>query len=141
MRLDQFTVKAQEALTSAQTLAEKSDHPEVTSEHLLKTLLEHEGGVVPAALGKLGVALEQVEHFQPGEVHATWEISRNLVEQIQVFSGIYRPAHCAVILGMVHMQDTEALGVFVEEGHHVLALVFLLGFFPGGFQALEGAQL
>ncbi|HYN02009.1 MAG TPA: Clp protease N-terminal domain-containing protein, partial [Vicinamibacteria bacterium] len=55
MRLDQFTVKAQEALTSAQTLAEKSDHPEVTTEHLLKTLLEQEGGVVPSALGKLGV--------------------------------------------------------------------------------------
>ena len=55
MRLDQFTVKAQEALTAAQTLAEKSDHPEVTTEHLLKTLLEQEGGVVPSALGKLGV--------------------------------------------------------------------------------------
>ncbi len=55
MRLDQFTLKGQEALTSAQTLAEKSDHPEVTTEHLLKTLLEQEGGVVPAALGKLGV--------------------------------------------------------------------------------------
>ena len=54
MRLDQFTVKAQEALTTAQTLAEKSDHPEVTTEHLLKTLLEQEGGVVPSALGKLG---------------------------------------------------------------------------------------
>jgi len=54
MRLDQFTVKAQEALTTAQTLAEKSDHPEVTPEHLLKTLLEQEGGVVPSALGKLG---------------------------------------------------------------------------------------
>src|SRR5512136_957562 len=55
MRLDQFTVKAQEALAAAQALGEKSDHPEVTTEHLLKTLLEQEGGVVPAALGKLGV--------------------------------------------------------------------------------------
>src|SRR5262245_26018101 len=55
MRLDQFTVKAQEALTSAQTGAEKADHPEVTPEHLLEALLEQEGGVVPAALGKLGV--------------------------------------------------------------------------------------
>jgi ATP-dependent Clp protease ATP-binding subunit ClpB len=55
MRLDQFTVKAQEALASAQTSAEKSDHPEVTPEHLLKALLEQEGGVVPGALGKLGV--------------------------------------------------------------------------------------
>jgi ATP-dependent Clp protease ATP-binding subunit ClpB len=56
MRLDQFTVKAQEALTTAQTLAEKSDHPEVTAEHLLKALLDQEGGVVPSVLSKLGVS-------------------------------------------------------------------------------------
>jgi len=54
MRLDQFTVKAQEALGAAQTNAEKSDHPEVTPEHLLKALLTQEGGVVPSALGKMG---------------------------------------------------------------------------------------
>ncbi len=54
MRLDQFTLKAQEALSAAQTRAEKSDHPEFTTEHLLAALLEQEGGVVPSALGKLG---------------------------------------------------------------------------------------
>ena len=54
MRLDQFTMKAQEALTTAQADAEKSDHPEVATEHLLRALLNQEGGVVPAALGKLG---------------------------------------------------------------------------------------
>ncbi len=54
MRLDQFTVKAQEALAAAQTAAERSDHPEVTPDHLLKALLEQEGGVVPSALGKMG---------------------------------------------------------------------------------------
>ena len=51
MRMDQFTVKAQEGLGSAQTLAEKSDHPEVTPEHLLRALLDQEGGVVPSILG------------------------------------------------------------------------------------------
>jgi ATP-dependent Clp protease ATP-binding subunit ClpB len=56
MRMDQFTVKAQEALASAQTLAEKADHPEVTTEHLLQALLAQEGGVVPAVLGKLGTS-------------------------------------------------------------------------------------
>src|SRR5260370_655410 len=49
MRLDQFTLKAQEALGAAQTDAEKNDHPEVTPEHLLKALLTQEGGVVPSA--------------------------------------------------------------------------------------------
>jgi ATP-dependent Clp protease ATP-binding subunit ClpB len=61
MRLDQFTVKAQEALSAAQAEAERRDHPEFTPEHLLKALLIQEGGVVPAALGKLGVATEAIE--------------------------------------------------------------------------------
>src|SRR3954469_12543375 len=55
MRMDQFTVKAQEAIAAAQTAAERADHPEVTPEHLLQALATQEGGVVPAALGKLGV--------------------------------------------------------------------------------------
>ena len=54
MRLDQFTVKAQEALTSAQTGAEKADHPEVTPEHLLKALLEQEAGWRPCGAREAG---------------------------------------------------------------------------------------
>ena len=60
MRMDQFTVKAQEALAAAQTAAEKNDHPEVTTEHLLSALLTQEGGVVPALLGKLGIGTEPI---------------------------------------------------------------------------------
>jgi ATP-dependent Clp protease ATP-binding subunit ClpB len=55
MRMDQFTTKAQEALAAAQTAAERSDHPEVTPEHLLQALVSQEGGVVPAALRKMGM--------------------------------------------------------------------------------------
>jgi ATP-dependent Clp protease ATP-binding subunit ClpB len=54
MRMDQFTVKAQEAIAEAQTAAERSDHPEVTPEHVLQALVSQEAGVVPAALGKMG---------------------------------------------------------------------------------------
>jgi len=61
MRLDQFTVKAQEALAAAQTAAERQDHPEVTAEHLLQALLRQEGGVVPALLAKLGVGTPAIE--------------------------------------------------------------------------------
>ena len=61
MRLDQFTVKAQEAILAAQTEAEKADHPEVTTEQLLKALLTQEGGVVPSALGKLGANVGAIQ--------------------------------------------------------------------------------
>src|SRR5438093_3439903 len=80
MRMDQFTVKAQDAITSAQTQAEKRDHPEVTPEHLLQSLLAQEGGVVPAALGKMGLnlgaigqdlarALDALPHTQGAATH------------------------------------------------------------------------
>jgi ATP-dependent Clp protease ATP-binding subunit ClpB len=55
MRMDQFTVKAQEAIAEAQTSAERADNPEVTPEHLLRALVSQEGGVIPAVLGKMGV--------------------------------------------------------------------------------------
>ncbi len=74
MRLDQFTVKAQEALASAQVEAEKADHPEVTPEHLLRMLLGQEGGVVPSALGKLGTNVPalsaEVDRLVAGLPHA-----------------------------------------------------------------------
>jgi ATP-dependent Clp protease ATP-binding subunit ClpB len=56
MRMDQFTIKAQEAIAAAQTAAESADHPEVTPEHLLEALVSQEAGVVPAVLAKMGAS-------------------------------------------------------------------------------------
>jgi ATP-dependent Clp protease ATP-binding subunit ClpB len=55
MRQDQFTVRAQEVLASAQSLAEGADHAEVTPEHVLKAALDQSGGVVSSALERLSV--------------------------------------------------------------------------------------
>ena len=55
MRIDKFTQKGQEALLEAQNLAQKYNHPAVTPEHLLKVLVEQEGGVVPSVLKRIGV--------------------------------------------------------------------------------------
>ena len=55
MRIDKFTQKGQEALIEAQNLAQKYNHPAVKTEHLLKALVEQEGGVVPSVLKRIGV--------------------------------------------------------------------------------------
>jgi ATP-dependent Clp protease ATP-binding subunit ClpB len=60
MNADRFTIKSQEAVRDAGRLAEEHRHPQVTPEHLLAVLLEQEGGIVPAVLGKLGVATSDV---------------------------------------------------------------------------------
>ncbi|UTI64820.1 ATP-dependent chaperone ClpB [Paraconexibacter antarcticus] len=54
MNADRFTIKSQEALQAATTLAENRRHPQVTPEHLLAVLLEQDGGIVGPVLGKLG---------------------------------------------------------------------------------------
>ena len=54
MRLDKFTIKAQEALAAAHAAAEKHAHQEVTPEHVLRALLTQEEGVALAVLRKVG---------------------------------------------------------------------------------------
>ncbi|MCD6290579.1 MAG: ATP-dependent chaperone ClpB [Anaerolineae bacterium] len=54
MRFDRFTQKAQEAVLEAQNLAQEYGHPQIEPEHLLKALIEQEGGVVPAVLNRIG---------------------------------------------------------------------------------------
>ncbi|NPU85754.1 MAG: ATP-dependent chaperone ClpB [Syntrophaceae bacterium] len=61
MRFDKFTLKAQEALQDAQTLAQKSGHQAVEVEHLLLTLLRQTEGVVGEILGKLGADAGKLE--------------------------------------------------------------------------------
>lgn len=61
---NRFTQKSQEAIISAQTLAERNGNSLVEPEHLLFTLLEQTDGVVPQVLGKMsipvGVLLQKV---------------------------------------------------------------------------------
>src|SRR5256886_4104104 len=60
MRLDKLTVKAQEALQAAQSLAGERGHQAVEPEHLLHALIAQKDGVVAPILGKLGVRAETI---------------------------------------------------------------------------------
>jgi ATP-dependent Clp protease ATP-binding subunit ClpB len=54
MRLDKFTVKAQDAISAAQRIAEESGHQMIEDDHLLYALLQEKDGTVEAILEKLG---------------------------------------------------------------------------------------
>jgi ATP-dependent Clp protease ATP-binding subunit ClpB len=60
MNAGKFTEKAQEAISSAQQIAESSNHTQLDVEHLLLALLEQSEGVVPQVLRKLGVDPAQI---------------------------------------------------------------------------------
>ena len=55
MQLDKFTLKSQEAIQTAQQLAQTNGNQELQPEHLLKAILEQPDGVVVPVLQKMGV--------------------------------------------------------------------------------------
>src|SRR5438067_2149684 len=78
MRIDKFTVKAQEAVQEGQALARRAGHPNYEPEHLAKALLDQQDGVVVPVLQKIGSdvrlvrqrvdeALEKLPRMEGGE--------------------------------------------------------------------------
>jgi len=78
MRLDKYTVKAQEAIQEGQALARRADNPNYEPEHLATALLGQKDGIVEPLLrkigvdvklfaGRLGEALQKLPKMQGGE--------------------------------------------------------------------------
>src|SRR4051812_30769164 len=114
MRLDQFTVKAQEAIAAAQAQAEKNDHPEVTTEHLLAALAEQEGGVIPSLLGKLGTNLDAVTRDVARALEALPRTQGASTQISPKLDGLFKQA----------LREAEALkDQYVSTEHLFLALL------------------
>ncbi len=62
MRLEKFTIKAQEAISQSQIIAENLSHQELLLEHLLLALLEQEESIVPTILKKAGINVETLKN-------------------------------------------------------------------------------
>ena len=63
MDINKYTQKSQEAIIKAQSLAVKYHHQEVTSRHLLYSLLLQEDGIIPRLIQKSGADITQVKSF------------------------------------------------------------------------------
>jgi ATP-dependent Clp protease ATP-binding subunit ClpB len=61
MNYEKLTIKAQEAIQQATTLAQKNDHSQVETEHLLLALLRQEDGIVKPIIERLGADIGQIQ--------------------------------------------------------------------------------
>ena len=68
MNINKYTEKAQEAVISAQHLAEEMNHAQIEPEHLLLALVEQQDGIVPALLRKMGVEPKPLADQLRGEL-------------------------------------------------------------------------
>ncbi|MBW1924295.1 MAG: ATP-dependent chaperone ClpB [Deltaproteobacteria bacterium] len=96
MDLNKFTMKSQEALQEAQTMAVRYGHQEVDGEHLLLALLEQSDGLVPRLLQRMEVPVEAFQErvraeldkkprvagpgAEAGKVYITQRLSKLLVK-------------------------------------------------------------
>ncbi len=75
MRFDKLTVKAQEALANAQSLAAEKQHGEVSAIHLLSALLADKEGIIRPLLARLGVDAGQLEAAVDAELERLPSVS------------------------------------------------------------------
>jgi ATP-dependent Clp protease ATP-binding subunit ClpB len=69
MDINRFTEKAQEAIRAAQTVATRYSNQQIEVEHLLLTLLEQQGGLVPSILTRAGVNVESLKQSVENDIN------------------------------------------------------------------------
>src|SRR5215475_4666535 len=75
IRWDKFTVKAQEAVQRANSLASDHGNPELQPVHILAALLEDKEGIVPPVLEKIGIGSQAVLHDVYAEIEKLPKVS------------------------------------------------------------------
>lgn len=68
MNIDQWTIKAQEALQSAQAIARDQSHQALTPLHLLGGMLRDDEGIVAEIIGKLGLKAADIRRLVDIEI-------------------------------------------------------------------------
>jgi ATP-dependent Clp protease ATP-binding subunit ClpB len=116
MQADRFTVKSQEALAAAQSLARARRNPEVAPAHLLVVLLEQEGGIVVPVLRRAGADPERVRRRANEALDALPTISGDASAA---------PALSRQLIEVLNRADEEARGMgdeYVSTEHLLLSL-------------------
>jgi ATP-dependent Clp protease ATP-binding subunit ClpB len=114
MRFDKFTIKSQELIQNAQTLATQYNHQQIEPEHLLTAMLSEKEGVAQAILNKLGVS--------PGSVtQKTTEALKRLPKVTGGGTGYASPA-TQKIMEAAFAQAAKMKDEYVNTEHLLLAI-------------------
>ena len=60
MKLEQYTIKSQEAIQKAQELAIMNNNSQIENIHILKGILEAEENLLPFIFQKMGISIQQI---------------------------------------------------------------------------------
>ena len=115
MNYEKFTIKAQEALSEAASIAQKNDHSQIESEHLLFALLRQENGIAAPIIERIGSDVNRLASDAEAMVKASPKIYG---EAAQVF---YSPA-LTKILAKAEVEASSLKDEYVSTEHILLAM-------------------
>ena len=119
MRLDKYTIKAQESINETQSIAQKMSHQQIEPEHLLKALLEQVEGLVVPILWKIGCSVSQIKQ----------ETEKFLEEHIpKVYGGgcigeVYLSPRLAKVLEKAQKEAEKLKDEYISTEHLLLGIV------------------
>jgi ATP-dependent Clp protease ATP-binding subunit ClpB len=117
MRFDRFTIKSQEVIQTAQSLAARYGNQQIEPEHLLSAMLADREGTAVALLRKLGVAPEAIAAD-----------SLRAVERLPKVSGAgmgeaYLSGRSKAVLEAAFAEATQMKDEYVSVEHLLLAII------------------
>ncbi len=132
MRLDQFTVKAQDAITQAQNISSTHAHQQIEAEHLLLALLEDGEGVPASVITRVGANLDMLRT----------EAARMVEARPKVYGGETGRVYVSPALETLFRKAEEEMRGFGDEyistEHLLLALAGDKGSETGKLLASQG---
>jgi ATP-dependent Clp protease ATP-binding subunit ClpB len=117
MRFDRFTIKSQEVIQKAQSLAARYGNQQIEPEHLLSAMLSDREGTAVALLRKLGVAPEGIASEALG-----------VVERLPKISGAgtgeaYLSGRTQTVMEAAFTEATQMKDEYVSVEHLLLAII------------------
>ena len=115
MRFDKFTVKSQELVQNAQSLASGLNHQQIEPEHLLAAMLSEREGIARGMLQKLGVSPDIIEQ----------EVKRTLESMPQVSGAgdVYLSSRSKSVLDGAFSEASKMKDEYVSIEHILLAII------------------
>ncbi|TAN44095.1 MAG: ATP-dependent chaperone ClpB [Nitrospirae bacterium] len=118
MRIDKMTAKSQEALQSAQQLAERKGNQQIDAEHLLFALVENEEGIACQILKRLGVDIRLLSADVEKEIDKFPKVSG-----ATPYGQIYISPKLKTVLEKAFDEATHLSDEFISVEHILIALI------------------
>jgi ATP-dependent Clp protease ATP-binding subunit ClpB len=86
MRFDKFTIKSQELIQNARSLASSHNNQQIEPEHMLSTMLDEPEGIARAILNKMGVSVGDISHELSNAIDKLPKVSGGAVGESYISS-------------------------------------------------------